>query len=69
MQEWVYRSTFYWPRHYLMVSGQHSNKAYMSFFDLSNPSSRTRPGGLLSLEQKLVPEAKKVSGEYNEIGA
>jgi hypothetical protein len=29
------------------------------FFDLPNPSGRTRPCGLRSLQQKLAPEAEK----------
>jgi hypothetical protein len=32
---------------------------WMNFFNLTNPSSRTRPGGLLSIQQKWVPEAEK----------
>jgi hypothetical protein len=36
----------------------------VNFFNVPNPSVRTRPWGSLGLEQKLVPEAENnVSGE------
>jgi hypothetical protein len=32
----------------------------MNFFNLPNPYGRTQPRGVLSLSQKLVPEAEKL---------
>jgi hypothetical protein len=47
-------------RHYATsrkVAGSRPDE--VNFFSSPNPSGRTRPWGLLSLQQKWVPEAEK----------